>query len=112
MSFTKWKIPPPSLLSTTTVRGGLPSPSLSSARPLVSCKKERSPKRSVAGLRVPAANPAAVDSTPSMPEAPREAAILVARGAPARRGGEESSKSDDDEGEEEEEEEDKEGREL
>lgn len=79
----KLKMPPPPLFTSTTVSGAPCGCARTSIRPLVSCRNERSPMTSVAGPRNPAANPAAAESTPSMPEAPRLAATGFGSGAPA-----------------------------
>lgn len=53
----KLKMPPPLLLTSTTVSGGRISPVRNRLRPLTSCRKERSPSSRVAGRHVPSANP-------------------------------------------------------
>ena len=61
-----------------TVSGGRSSEVRSRLRPLTSCRKVTSPTTRVTPRPRPSAKPAAVDSTPSMPLAPR----LAATGAP------------------------------
>ena len=63
------KMPPPSLSTTTNVasrpRSRAPS------RPLLSCRKQRSPSNPTVGPPEPAAMPSTVDTKPSMPFTPR-----------------------------------------
>ena len=64
------KIPPPSSLTTTTVRSGRGS-SGPITSPVLSCRNVRSPISAYAGPPCARAAPIAVDTVPSMPEAPR-----------------------------------------
>ena len=92
----KWKIPPPSLLSSTIVSA---SPSRRAAsRPPMSCASATSPISSTTGPSPAAAAPNAVETVPSIPFAPRFASTrgaVVARGdelldvADRHRGGDE-----------------------
>ena len=62
-------MPPPSLSTTTIVRS-TPRPA-SPSKPFVSCRNAMSPISSAVGRPEPRATPTAVDTTPSMPLAPR-----------------------------------------
>eukprot|EP00955_Chlamydomonas_euryale_P084367 363955-Chlamydomonas_euryale.AAC.2 len=75
----KSKMAPPRLLMSSTVSGACASRDRSSDSPLESCRKEMSPMTSVVGRDRPSAKPAADDTTPSMPLAPR----LAATGKPS-----------------------------
>ena len=57
--------------TTTIVTGGCPGRSLNNKSPFASCWNETSPITKVTGNCVPAAKPAAADTTPSIPDAPR-----------------------------------------
>ncbi len=75
------KIPPPSLSTTTTVRS-MPRAAAPSS-PLASWRNATSPMRSTVGVAEPSATPTAVETTPSMPLAPRLARTRTpSRGAP------------------------------
>ena len=71
------KIPPPSLSTSTTSRSSLCSRAVTSAPR--SCRKERSPTTRTTGPIETAAEPSAVEATPSMPLAPRLASTLRVR---------------------------------
>ena len=74
-------MPPPSLSTTTSVRST--GRSCRPSRPFVSCRNATSPSRATVGRRGSAsATPTAVDTTPSMPFAPRLATTRTSdRGA-------------------------------
>ena len=76
----KWKIAPPPL-SMTTMRTGEPA-SRRASRPPRSWKRQRSPRITVAGLRLATAAPIPEETKPSIPLVPRLARKWTSAGPP------------------------------
>src|SRR5438105_3716435 len=83
-----WKMPPPSLFTTTT-SNGIPS-RLAARRPDKSCRSARSPSSTAVDRSVAAAAPSALEMIPSIPLTPRfertRARPLVAQASTSRTG--------------------------